>query len=210
MKFICVEGNIGSGKTSLAKTLSKKLNAEFVGEEFEDNPFLPLFYNEPQKFSFALEFSFLLDRARQLKNIVSSPAKLHVADYYIEKCLWFAENNLTSAQFAEFAQSYPSVAQITPRPDLIVFLHLDTQLILENIKKRGRNMEKEIAPEYIRKLNEIYLSKAGSSAKSHSVLNFMLSSNTEQAYNKVLEEIISIVKKPPASNGMSLVIPIDA
>ena len=154
MNYICIEGNIGSGKTSLAKKLAQHFNAEFVGEEFEDNPFLPLFYKEPEKFAFALEVSFLLDRARQLSSLRHSlPNKIHISDYHIEKCLYFAKINLNEVQFAEFEKAFPSVSSLVPPPDLLVYLHLSEDALMKNISARGRIAEKEIDKNYLQKIS---------------------------------------------------------
>ena len=66
MNFICIEGNIGAGKTTLAKKLANHFNFEFLPEQFEQNSLLPLFYHQPDKYAYTLEFSFLIDRFQQL------------------------------------------------------------------------------------------------------------------------------------------------
>lgn len=202
MKFICIEGNIGSGKTSLAAKLAGHLEAKLIREEFEDNPFLPLFYKTPQQFAFPLEFSFLIDRARQLNRLATEiQQKLHVADYYIEKCLWFAEQNLNPEQLFHFKNTYPHVKQIAPVPDLLVFLHLPEEMILENISKRGRDFEKTIDPVYLRGMNLVYKQQSGLVNDVKSVINFNMSSNSSGAYEKVFRHLLQFIEnggKQPA------------
>src|SRR4051812_32065818 len=98
--FICIEGNIGVGKTTLAKALAKKLKADLLTERFEENLLLPLFYKNKKKLAFSLEYSFLLDRYAQLTEYFSDPKKKNsVADYSIYKCLWFAKATLSTKEF---------------------------------------------------------------------------------------------------------------
>jgi deoxyguanosine kinase len=199
INFICVEGNIGSGKTSLAKKLAQHYSAALINEEFEQNPFLPLFYKDPARYAFPLEFSFLLDRARQLeRRKAEMVGTMHVADYFLAKCLWFAKNNLSAAQFEEFSRSYGSIEQITPKPDLLVFLHLPSHLVIENIRKRGRAFEKEIDPDYLEGMNFVYKQQSSGIAGIRHVLNFNLVSNAAEAYEKVFTAVTEFVKDLPA------------
>jgi deoxyguanosine kinase len=206
MKYICIEGNIGSGKTSLAKKLAEHYKARFLGEEFEENPFLPLFYQEPQKFAFSLEFSFLLDRARQLISKKEALAgKLHFSDYFIEKCLYFAQINLAPPQFKEFQKAFPSVEAIVPKPDLLVFLHLNEKDLLRNIEVRGRNFEKNISADYLLKINELYLKNSAVSRQCR-VLDIKIGSATAQNYCTVFEKISAYIDSPPVEKYSELMI----
>src|SRR3989344_1496170 len=100
IKYVCIEGNIGVGKSSIAFRLAEELGGVFLPEEFEENPLLPLFYKEPQKFAFPVEFSFLLDRFRQQKKWNETISNgLVISDYYFEKCLYFAKLNLTEKDY---------------------------------------------------------------------------------------------------------------
>ncbi|MBC7864207.1 MAG: deoxynucleoside kinase [Bacteroidia bacterium] len=204
MNYICIEGNIGSGKTSLAKKLAAHYNAEFLGEEFEENPFLPLFYKEPEKFAFSLEFSFLLDRARQL---ISKKAeltnKLHFCDYFIEKCLYFAQINLPNAQFEEFKNAFPSIESIVPKPDLLIFLHLNEKDLVRNIELRGRPFEKNISTDYLSKINHLYL-KNSAIDRSFRVLDIKIRNSDKETYQKVFEEVKSYIKYPPQAKYLEL------
>lgn len=195
MPYICIEGNIGSGKTSLARKLAKHLKAEFIAEEFEANPFLPLFYNESKKFAFALEFSFLLDRARQLSSFKKiSSNKIYISDYYIQKCLSFAKINLTKKQFEQFEKAFPAVASLAPLPDLIVYLHISEENLIRNILKRGRKSELKINRSYLKKINIAY-KKTSIKKSNFSVLNFFISEPTEKNYQIVFENCMKVIQK---------------
>ena len=121
--------------------------------------------------------------------------KIYVADYYIAKSLWFAAFNLTPVQFEEFNKSYPYIEQITPKPDLLIFLHLPAELIVENIRKRGRAFEKEMDAKYLEGMNEVYRKRsAGITKSAKHVLNFNLLANTADAYEKVFNVVTSFIK----------------
>src|SRR5210317_1502923 len=97
MRFLVIEGNIGSGKTTLSENIAREYNAKLILEQFADNPFLPKFYADQERYSFPLELSFLADRYTQIKNEVLNPDLFHsflVADYYFVKSSIFAQNTL--------------------------------------------------------------------------------------------------------------------
>lgn len=156
LKYICIEGNIGSGKTTLAKVLAKKLNARFLPEEFEDNPLLPLFYENKKLFAFPLEYSFLVSRFKQLNETLRSEKKLIVSDYSLYKCLWFAKINLSEKDFTLFKKQFKLIADQLPKPDLIVYLNTSTKNLKQNIKKRGRKYEQSISVDYLNSISKQY------------------------------------------------------
>jgi deoxyguanosine kinase len=159
MQFLVIEGNIGSGKTSLAEMLAKDLNAKLILEQFADNPFLPKFYSDPERYSFPLELSFLADRYNQIKKEVINLDLFQptvVADYYFSKTAIFASNTLKPDEFHLFRQIFDMVSENIPKPDLYVYLHSDTQNLLKNIKKRGRAYEKEITSGYLNGIRDGY------------------------------------------------------
>lgn len=159
-RFVAIEGNIGSGKTTLAKKLSSHWNARLVLEEFEDNPFLPRFYEDPRRHAFPLEMYFLAERFRQLSGENIQPdlfSRMTVSDYYLEKSLIFARNNLDDTEFQLFQRLYDIMFRSLAKPDLIVFLHLPVEQLLRNIKKRGRSYEQSISAEYLSNIQQIYM-----------------------------------------------------
>jgi len=156
--YIAIEGPIGVGKTSLAELLSKELGARLVLEDFEDNPFLPDFYNDPERFGFQTQLFFLLQRYRQQQDLrqVDMFQKLLITDYMFVKDRLFASLNLGDKEM----HLYDTVASLLERniikPDLVIYLQADTDVLMKNIEKRGRNMERNVTWEYIDALNQVY------------------------------------------------------
>ena len=154
--FICIEGNIGSGKTTVAQALAKKLKAVYLPEQFEENTLLPLFYNDSKTFAFPTEYSFLIDRQKQLANYFKSTKKstITVSDFHFDKCLCFANANLTSKDFSFFKKHFKPLKKTIPTPDLIVYIDTSTDLLVKNIQKRGREIEKNLKETYLLKLKK--------------------------------------------------------
>lgn len=157
--YIVVEGNIGSGKTSLVKMLTKELSAHSIYEEFSDNPFLPKFYAEPEKHAFPLELSFLAERYHQLKKELNTRDLFHkniISDYYFIKSLIFAEITLPEDEFALYKKLFHIIHQKLPQPDLLIYLYSDVERLQKNISKRGRDYESQITDDYLKKIHKGY------------------------------------------------------
>jgi deoxyguanosine kinase len=157
--YIVIEGNIGAGKTSLASMIAADFNARLITERFADNPFLPKFYKDPDKYSFPLELSFLAERYRQLREELTSPdlfSSFSISDYYFMKSLIFASSTLGSDEYTLYRQIFDIIYTTVPRPDLYVYLHADTDRLLENISKRGRDYEKSITKDYLKSIQDGY------------------------------------------------------
>ena len=156
--YIAIEGPIGVGKTSLANLMSKELSARLVREEFDENPFLPDFYKDPERFAFQTQLFFLLQRYRQQQELrqVDMFQKLLVTDYMFVKDRLFASLNLGEKEM----QLYDTVANLLERniikPDLVIYLQADTDTLMKNIANRGREMETDITYEYIDALSQVY------------------------------------------------------
>ena len=156
--YIAIEGPIGVGKTSLANLMSKELSARLVREEFDENPFLPDFYKDPERFAFQTQLFFLVQRYRQQQELrqVDMFQKLLVTDYMFVKDRLFASLNLGEKEM----QLYDTVANLLERniikPDLVIYLQADTDTLMKNIAKRGREMETDITYEYIDALSQVY------------------------------------------------------
>ena len=157
--FICIEGNIGAGKTSLAKKISEDCNARLILEEFANNPFLPNFYKEPEKYAFPLELFFMAERYKQLKEVMVQEifSSFTVSDYFFIKSRLFAQNNLSKDELTLFYRLFDIMLASLPKPDLLVYLHADIQCLQKNIKKRDRSYEGKITKDYLLKIQEKYL-----------------------------------------------------
>jgi len=159
LNYIVIEGNIGAGKTTLAKMIAQEFNAKLILEQFADNPFLPKFYKEPDKYSFQLELSFLAERYQQLNNELTSRdlfKPFTVADYYFMKSLIFARSTLKEDEYNLYRQIFHIIYKSIPKPDLYVYLHVDVNNLRSNIAKRGRDYEQTISAGYLSKIQEGY------------------------------------------------------
>ena len=156
--YIIIEGTIGVGKTSLAKILSKKIDAKIILEEFEDNPFLPDFYKNPKRYAFQTQLFFLLSRYRQQIDFqqIDIFSKSIISDYMFMKDRIFAALNLDDKEIALYDKIATILEKNITYPDLIIFLQSDTERLMENIKKRGRTYEMNMDWNYIDSLNQIY------------------------------------------------------
>ena len=158
--FVTIEGCIGAGKTTLSSMLAAEFNANLILEEFENNPFLPAFYQDPDRFAFQVELNFLAQRYHQLKNKLINFdlfSKVTISDYFIQKSLFFAQVTLKEDELELYRSLFEIIAASLPRPDLLVFLYKDFSQLTANIKKRGRIYEQGIKVEYLEQLQNQYL-----------------------------------------------------
>ncbi len=158
--FLAIEGNIGAGKTTLAKMIAKDFNAKLVLERFADNPFLPKFYEDQARYAFPLEMSFLADRYQQFSDDTSQFdlfKNFMVSDYDIFKSLIFAKITLQNEEFALYRKLFNFMYKEVKKPGLYVYLFQDTKRLMENIKARGRAYEQKIEASYLDKINRGYL-----------------------------------------------------
>ena len=156
--YVAIEGVIGVGKTSLAHLLEERLNAKLVMEKFDENPFLPDFYLDPERYAFQTQLFFLLSRYRQQQELRQTEVfhKLVISDYMFVKDRLFASLNLDDKEMS----LYDSVAKILEKnilnPDLVIYLQAETPKLMERITLRGRDFEKNMSPDYIDALNQVY------------------------------------------------------
>ncbi len=157
--FIAIEGTIGAGKTSLSTRISNDYNAKLILEQFEDNAFLPKFYEDQDKYAFPLEMSFMASRFQQLKDqlgMFDLFKSFIISDYYIMKSLIFARKTLPQDELALFTRFFNFITATLPKPDLLVYLYLDVDKLQENIRKRGRSYEQQIQDDYLQRIQEGY------------------------------------------------------
>lgn len=157
--YIVIEGNIGAGKTTLSKMLSDDLNFRLLLEEFADNPFLPQFYENQDRYAFPVELFFMSERHKQLQEHFKSMEIFQqrtVADYYFLKSVLFARQTLNDEEYRLFQRLFHSLNTNFPRPDLILYLHRPVENLLQNIQKRGRSYEQNITPDYLERISRAY------------------------------------------------------
>ncbi len=193
--YIAIEGNIGAGKTSLSTMISQDFNAKLILERFKDNPFLPKFYEDKNRYAFPLEMSFLADRYQQLSDDLAQYdlfADFIVSDYDVFKSLIFAKITLQEDEYSLYDKLFRIMYKELIKPDLYIYLYQNTERLLENIKSRGRDYEQNIQPEYLMEINKSYLSfiKSQSNIKVKiidiSELDFV---NNRSDYLYILEKI---------------------
>ena len=160
LQFIAIEGNIGAGKTTLSKMISEDFNAKLVLERFADNPFLPKFYEDQSRYAFPLEMSFLADRYQQFMDDTSQFdlfKNFMVSDYDIFKSLIFAKVTLQNEEFNLYRKVFNFMYKEVKKPDIYLYLYQNTERLLANIKKRGRDYEQNIDPAYLERINRGYM-----------------------------------------------------
>ena len=157
--FINIEGNIGSGKSSLSKKIAADFGANLILEEFEDNPFLPKFYEDPEKNAFPLELSFMAERFQQLigkESNLNLFSKIKISDYSFFKSKLFAQNNLKEDEYNLFNKLYNIMFSSIKHPELLIYLHSNIERLQKNIQQRGRKYEQNIDNEYLKNIEKKY------------------------------------------------------
>lgn len=157
-KYICIEGVIGVGKTSLTNLLAEYLDAKVIYEQPDENPFLNDFYREPRRFAFQTQLFFLLSRYRQQQESFQTELfhKYTISDYLFAKDRIFAHLNLEDRELYLYDRIASLLEREIPKPDLVVYLQSSPERLMANIRKRSRSYEKNMSEEYIRSLNEAY------------------------------------------------------
>ena len=198
--YVAVEGNIGAGKTSFSTMISQDFNAKLILERFKDNPFLPKFYENKDRYAFPLEMSFLADRYQQLSDDLAQYDLFKdfvISDYDVFKSLIFARITLHEDEYSLYHKLFNLMYKELVKPELYIYLYQNTDRLLENIRKRGRDYEQNIQPDYLVEINKSYLNfiKSQSNMKVKIIdisgLDFV-ANRTD--YLALLDEIEKLVK----------------
>ncbi len=191
--YIAIEGNIGAGKTTLSKMIGDDFNAKLVLERFADNPFLPKYYADMERFAFPLEMSFLADRYQQLTDDLAQFdlfKNFIVSDYYIFKSLIFAQVSLPKEEYVLYRRMFDIMYKEIAKPDLYIYLYQNTERLLDNIKKRGRDYEQNIAPDYLEKIHQGY----SNFIKTEQNLNTLIIDVSEFDFVNATEDYTNVIK----------------
>jgi deoxyadenosine/deoxycytidine kinase len=157
--YIVIEGNIGAGKTSLCQKLAMEFDSKLILEQFSDNPFLPLFYSNPERYAFPVELFFMTERHKQLQEYLLKRDLFQqhtISDYIFSKTLLFAAKNLKGEELRLFQNLFNTLNASFPKPDLLVYLHRSVDDLQKNIRQRNREYELEIKDEYLQNIQDAY------------------------------------------------------
>lgn len=157
--YLVVEGNIGAGKTTLAHALAKHYRCDLVLEAFADNPFLPLFYGDRERYALPLELFFLSERHRQLEPLLRQPSLFGaplLADYLYLKTWLFARATLSGAERELFRRLFDQLSAQVPLPQKLIYLQRPADVLLRHIARRGRDYESAITANYLATVEGTY------------------------------------------------------
>ena len=204
-KYIAIEGAIGVGKTTLAKKISDTVKCKTLFEDYVTNPFLKDFYDHNQLNSFSTQIYFLLKRIEQSIE-VKTAENLLISDFYFGKDELFAKLNLTQVEYAMYQELRKKLDFNPPIPDLIIYLQAPSEILLERIKKRGLDIERNIKKKYIDSVNEIYMKHFHEySASPVLIINTSnVNINNETDYQILIEEISSDINGKKYFNPSSI------
>lgn len=197
-QFIAIEGNIGAGKTTLCHRLAGQLGCSLILEQFTDNPFLPPFYEQPERYAFPVELFFMTERHKQLLEHFSQPDLFRsstVADYFFVKTLLFAKNNLSEEEFRLFHRLFSILNATFPKPDILIYLHRPVEVLLEHIQRRGREIERNISPVYLEEIQNAYFEYLKTETDTPVVV-LELGDADFQRNDLVFQNIIELLQEP--------------
>ncbi|MEI6408130.1 MAG: deoxynucleoside kinase [Bacteroidota bacterium] len=197
-QFIAIEGNIGAGKTTLCNMLARDFGCALVLEQFTDNPFLPYFYEQPERYAFPVELFFMTERHKQLLEHFAQPdlfRALTVADYFFVKTLLFAKNNLSEEEFRLFQRLFGVLNATFPKPELLVYLHRPVDVLVAQIQKRGRDIERNISPVYLEEIQNAYFEYLKTETETPVIILDLQDADFQQDAS-VFQKLVKLLQAP--------------
>jgi len=193
-ELLVFEGNIGVGKTVLTQKIGQHYHVPQLLENFNQNPYLEKFYQQPERYALALESYFLEDRFRQFGEFysVKGPTKKAVTDHSLYRSLIFAKINLSSGDFKNFKEKFKQLSSAFYFQQKVILLNRSLEVLMEQIQNRGRVYEQKISLNYLKRIEDRYVTfiQEETSVPFHKIdlkgLDFV---NDESAYQIVLQRI---------------------
>ena len=157
-RYIVIEGPIGAGKTSLARTLGARCGAQLMLENPDANPFLADFYRDIARYALQTQLHFLMQRIEQVRELGEAAARdrATVADFMLDKDPLFARLTLRDDEFNLYRLIHDRLKPQVPTPDLVIYLQASTETLIERVRRRGTPYEHGISDEYLLRLAEAY------------------------------------------------------
>lgn len=160
-KFIAVAGNIGVGKSTLVKMLGKKLGWKPFYEPVTENPYLPDFYKDMKAWAFHSQVFFLTHRLRIHRRLIDHPTSVIQDRSVYEDAEIFARNlyrqkQMSQRDYETYQELYHVLSEFLPPPDLVLYLRASVETLQRRIRRRGRDYESKISPDYLGQLNQLY------------------------------------------------------
>ena len=189
-KYICIEGNLGAGKTTLAKALANKLESHLILETFRNNPFLKDLYADKIESKFPAEVFFLMERFEQLSPEIFDNNDLIIADYLIDKTSLFAAINLEEKEIKLFQRIFSTVKNQITTPHALVYIEQSPEEAFKHVRSRGRKLEAEVSLEYLTFVNNQYLKLLGRSKTDFPIIKVTASelrSDFDDTINKIID-----------------------
>ena len=205
LDHLVIEGNIGAGKTTLAKRLGDTFACDLVLEEFDDNPFLPLFYEDRERYAMMVELFFMTERHAQMEPRLNQPSLFSqpiLADYVFIKTWLFARQTLKAKELELFKRIFDSLNQQIPLPQKLLFIHRPVNVLLEQIAKRGRGFETNISADYLSSIQRTYWTYFREE-KRYPIVMVDLGDADFEEDEGVYEQLVDVVLQP-ARKGLSV------